>query len=126
MSEAEVDRFLGGERTCRVATVGGQGGPHVAPLWFVWDGVSLWLHSVVRSQRWQDLLRDPRVAVVVDAGEEFHELRGVEIGGRAVVVGDVPRGSDPDATLAEPELLFARKYLGGTRSRPTGATRGCA
>jgi hypothetical protein len=40
----------------------------------------LWL-SLVRSQRWVDLARDPRAAVVIDAGTEFHALRGVEIVG---------------------------------------------
>lgn len=118
MTPEEVDRFLADERTCRVATVGGDGQPHVAPLWFVWDGRpdhrALWLHSLVRSQRWVDLARDPRVAVVVDAGTSYGELRGVEIAGRADVVGEVPRGEGPDAAVAEPERLFAEKYAGGT------------
>ncbi|HWH20181.1 MAG TPA: pyridoxamine 5'-phosphate oxidase family protein, partial [Solirubrobacterales bacterium] len=67
MSDAERDEYLAAQRTCRVATVGPQG-PHVAPLWFVWvDGV-FWLTSLNRSQRWTDMERDPRVAVVVDDG----------------------------------------------------------
>lgn len=114
MLPEEVDRFLADERTCRVATVGGEGQPHVAPLWFVWDGAALWLHSLVRSQRWVDLARDPRVAVVVDAGTEYGQLRGVELAGRAEVVGEVPRGTEPDPSVAEPERLFAEKYLGGS------------
>jgi hypothetical protein len=113
MSRDEVDAFLRDQHTCRVATVGGEGQPHVAPLWFVWDGTSLWLNSIVRSQRWTDLARDPRIAVVVDTGTEFWELRGVEIVGRAEVVGDVPRGSAADPELSEPEQLFGRKYMGG-------------
>ena len=113
MSQDEVDAFLRDQHTCRVATVGGDGQPHVAPLWFVWDGTCLWLNSLVRSQRWTDLARDPRIAVVVDAGTEFWELRGVEIAGRAGVVGDVPRGSGADPDLGEPEVLFGRKYGGG-------------
>src|SRR5215472_7542712 len=91
MTAAEVDEFLAAERTCRVATVSKDGRPHVAPLWFVWDGTSLWLSSVVRSQRWTDLMRDPRVAVVIDAGVEYMELRGVELSGEVVPVGDIPR-----------------------------------
>src|SRR4051794_40300474 len=39
MSAEELETFLGGEHTCRVATVSATGEPHVAPLWFVWvDG----------------------------------------------------------------------------------------
>jgi hypothetical protein len=120
MTAAEVDEFLVAERTCRVATVGLDGRPHVVPLWFVWDGESMWLSSVVRSQRWTDLMRDPRVAVVVDAGVGYAELRGVELSGEVVPVGDVPRTDTADPRLAEPERLFAGKYTGGTSVPPDG------
>ena len=113
MTDAERDAFLAAERTCRVASVGADGSPHVTPLWFVWDGGALWLTSIVKSQRWTDLQRDGRVGVVVDAGHDFLELRGVEIRGRAEAVGEVPRTGEPDGELAEPERLFADKYAGG-------------
>lgn len=113
MTPAEVDEYLRTARTCRVGTVGAGGAPHVSALWFVWDGTALWLNSLVKSQRWTDVGRDPRVSVLVDGGQEFMELHGVEILGEAQVVGDVPRGSDPDPALAEPERLFGEKYLGG-------------
>jgi hypothetical protein len=113
MTADEVDAFLGEQRTCRVATVGGDGAPHVTPLWFVWDGRALWLTSLVRSQRWTDLLRDPRVAVVADAGEAYLELRGVELRGRATPVGEVPRTGEPVGELETPERLFAEKYRDG-------------
>jgi nitroimidazol reductase NimA-like FMN-containing flavoprotein (pyridoxamine 5'-phosphate oxidase superfamily) len=41
MTPQEVDTYLAAERTCRVATVGADGAPHVTPLWFAWDGASL-------------------------------------------------------------------------------------
>jgi PPOX class probable F420-dependent enzyme len=110
MTREEVDAFLAEERTCRVATVGADGAPHVAPLWFVWDGEHVWLNSLVRSQRWTDLQRDPRVSLVVDAGVEFSELRGVEVSGTAHVVGEVPRQGEPEPALLEPERLFGARY----------------
>jgi hypothetical protein len=113
MSPAEVDAFLAEERTCRVATVG-PNGPHATPLWYAWHGGALWLTSVVRSQRWTDLQRDPRVAVVVDAGTSYDELRGVELRGRVEVVGEVPRTGEPVPELEGPEQLMADRYLGGT------------
>lgn len=120
MTAAEVDEFLAAERTCRVATAGKDGRPHVAPLWFAWDGSSLWLSSVVRSQRWTDLMRDPRVAVVVDAGVEYNELRGVELSGEVVPVGEIPRVGTLDAILDQPEQLFADKYTGGVKAQADG------
>lgn len=113
MTTDEVDAFLAEERTCRVATVGANG-PHATPLWYVWHGGSLWLTSLSRSQRWADLTADPRIAVVVDAGVEYGELRGVELRGRVEVVGEVPRTGEPVPELDGPEQAFADRYTGGT------------
>lgn len=121
MTPEELDSFLGEERVCRVATVKGDGMPHVAPLWFVWDGTSLWLNSVVKSQRWTDLVRDPRVAIVIDAGEGYAELRGAELSGRVEAVGEIPRTGEPLAELEVPEQLFARKYADSDTFTPDGA-----
>ena len=112
MTPQEFDEFLSTERTCRVATVG-RDGPHATPLWFVWDGTCLWLYSIVSSQRWTDLQRDPRIGAVIDAGVEYAELRGVEITGAVEVVGEVPRTGEPNDDLAAIEPVFARKYMGG-------------
>ncbi|MFF4491590.1 pyridoxamine 5'-phosphate oxidase family protein [Streptomyces sp. NPDC001544] len=112
MTPGEVDEFLTTQRTCRVATVSASGAPHVSALWYAWDGVSLWLYSVVRSKRWTDLSRDPRVAIVVDSGEEYEQLRGVELTGTIEFVGEVPRIGELCAELDTAEMLFARKNFG--------------
>src|SRR2546430_14616514 len=112
MTSDELDAYLGSQRTCTVATVS-HDGPHVTALWFVWDGECVWLYSITRSQRWTDLQRDPRVALLVEAGEDYNELQGVEVHGRVEGVGDVPRAGGPDDTLAAPERLFAAKDHGG-------------
>ena len=113
MSPEELDAFLASERTCRVATVSSDGSPHVTPLWFAWDGTSLWLTSIVKSQRWTDLQRDGRVSVIVDAGHDYMELRGVELRGVARPVGEVPRTGEPVPELEPPERIYADKYAGG-------------
>jgi hypothetical protein len=110
MTTEERDTFLDEQRVCRVASLGADGSPHVAPLWFVWHDGHLWLSSLTPSQRWTDLNRDPRVAVTVDAGVAYYELRGVELRGRVSVVGDVPRTTAPVAELEPVELLMAAKY----------------
>lgn len=112
MTDEELAEFLATERTCRVATIGPDG-PHATPLWFGWDGTYLWLYSIVKSQRWTDLMRDPRVGVVVDTGVEYLELRGVEITGTVEVVGDAPRTGGEDPRLTAIERVFADKYMGG-------------
>ncbi|HET6859773.1 MAG TPA: pyridoxamine 5'-phosphate oxidase family protein [Streptomyces sp.] len=112
MTEAERDAYLAEQRTCRVATVSAEGRPHIGALWFVWDGGSLWLYSITRSRRWAQLTRDPRLAVVVDDGVEYGDLRGVELSGEAAFVGEAPRTGEPCPELDVPEALFTRKYFG--------------
>jgi PPOX class probable F420-dependent enzyme len=113
MTPQEVDAYLATERTCRVATVGADGAPHVTPLWFAWDGTSLWLTSLVKSQRWTDLQRNTRISVMVDSGDGYMELRGVELRGVAVAVGDIPRTGQACPELDQPERIYAEKYAGG-------------
>ncbi|MGI5350977.1 pyridoxamine 5'-phosphate oxidase family protein [Streptomyces sp. CA-250714] len=112
MTPEERDAFLRTQRTCRVATVSRQGAPHVGALWFCWDGDALWLYSLTRSRRWAQLRTDPRLAVLVDEGEEYGELRGVELSGRAEFVGEAPRMGEPCPELAEVERAFPAKYFG--------------
>ncbi|MDJ1135682.1 pyridoxamine 5'-phosphate oxidase family protein [Streptomyces iconiensis] len=112
MTRQERDAFLETRRTCRVATVGAGGTPHVGALWFWWDGKALWLYSVTRSRRWAQLSHDPRIAVVVDDGEEYGELRGVELSGSVEFIGEAPRTGEPCPELADPERHFPAKYFG--------------
>ncbi|MEV0492574.1 pyridoxamine 5'-phosphate oxidase family protein [Streptomyces atratus] len=112
MTDTERSTYLTEQRTCRVATVSADGRPHIGALWFTWDGASLRLHSITRSLRWSQLRHDPRIAVVVDGGAEYGELRGVELSGEAVFVGKAPRAGEACPELKVPERLFAAKYFG--------------
>ncbi|MFJ9688445.1 pyridoxamine 5'-phosphate oxidase family protein [Streptomyces bacillaris] len=114
MTPGERDAYLREQRTCRVATLASDGPPHIGALWFVWDGTSLWLYSITRSLRWSQLREDPRIAVVVDDGEAYDELRGVELSGTAEFVGEAPRTGEPCPELDVPERLFPAKYFGMT------------
>jgi hypothetical protein len=111
MTPQEIDEFLTVQRIARVATTNGDG-PHVTPLWFIWDGGALWLYSITKSRRWADLRHDPRVAVLVDDGTEFLQLHGVEITGEVTIVGEVPRVGEDCPQLLAPERSMARKYFG--------------
>lgn len=111
MSPAEVDAFLEQERVCRVSTVSPDGTPRSNPLWFVWHDRCLWLYSLVRTQRWVNLERNPNVSALIDAGHDYGELRGVELVGAVSVVGDVPRTARHDLQVDAPERLFFRKYF---------------
>jgi PPOX class probable F420-dependent enzyme len=89
MSEAEVQSFLQEQRTMSVATIGRDGRPHVIAMWYAFlDGVpSFW--TFAKSQKVLNLRRDPRVTCMVEAGDTYDQLRGVELVAHAEIIEDV-------------------------------------
>ena len=86
MSGPEVASFLAEERTLTCATAGPRGWPHLMPLWYVLreapegePGPRLWSWTYASSQKVRNLERDPRASVQVEAGELYHELRGISL-----------------------------------------------
>lgn len=88
MTETERDAFLRGRHTMSVATVGGDGRIHLVAMWygFVGDQLAFWTYG--KSQKIVNLERDPRMTCLVEDGEAYNELKGVELVGRGVVSRD--------------------------------------
>ena len=86
MSEAEIEEFLGAAKKVQVATINPDGSPHLTTLFYVaLEGrIAFWTYG--RSQKIKNLERDPRVACLVEDGDDYFELRGVSITGRAELV----------------------------------------
>lgn len=91
MSQAEVAAYLAEQTKLQVATLGKDGAPHLTTLFHVLvDGtVAFWTYST--SQKIRNLERDDRIACLTESGEEYAELRGVSIRGRAELVRDPER-----------------------------------
>jgi PPOX class probable F420-dependent enzyme len=88
MTEPEIATFLQQQRTATFATVSPSGTPHLVAMWFaVLDGV-LWFETKRKAQKTVNLLRDPRLTVLVEDGHTYDTLRGVSLEGRGVVVDD--------------------------------------
>ena len=91
MSDQEVAGFLGEKVKVQVATAGKDGAPHLTTLFYVVrDGlIAFWTYS--RSQKIRNLERDPRITCLVEDGDDYFELRGVSITGKAELVRDPER-----------------------------------
>lgn len=81
MSAEEVEAFLAGQKTLIVATIGRNGLPHLAPMWFAWVDGELVFCTDRKSQKIVNLQRDPRCSVLAEAGESYDQLRGVHMEG---------------------------------------------
>jgi PPOX class probable F420-dependent enzyme len=91
MSDAEVDAFLGESKSLNVASLGKDGAPHLTTLWFAVHDGKIMFETYGSSQKVVNLRRDPRIAVLCEAGETYQELRGVSVNGRAEIVDQAPR-----------------------------------
>ena len=115
MSDAEVADFLGAEKVLNVATIGPTRHPHLVAMWFVMRDGKPTFWTFGRSQKVQNIRRDPKITGLVEAGEAYQELRGVEVRGEAVLI------DDPAEVLAI-GLAVAEKYNGpaaiGEAARP--------
>ncbi len=94
MTPDEVQRFLSSNTILQVATLGSDGWPHLAPMWYVMDGSEVVFRSFTKSQKIVNLSRNPNLTVLVETGNEYSQLQGVMIKGTARLV------SDPDYVLS--------------------------
>ena len=90
MSPDEIRKFVEESQTIILSTNGTNGYPHPMPMWFTVDAEgAICITTYARSQKVVNLERDPRVSLLVEAGEEYAQLKGVVMEGRAEVVRDV-------------------------------------
>jgi PPOX class probable F420-dependent enzyme len=88
MTDDERTAFLDEQRVLNVATIGPTGHPHLVAMWYaILDGhPSFWTFG--KSQKIVNLRRDPRITALVESGDSYGELRGVELVGTARIVED--------------------------------------
>ncbi|QLY29980.1 pyridoxamine 5'-phosphate oxidase family protein [Nocardia huaxiensis] len=88
MSEQEISDFLERSRVATLATLGPSGTPHLIAMWYGLIDGEIWFETKAKAQKVVNLRRDPRVTVLVEAGDTYDQLRGLSIEGRAEIVTD--------------------------------------
>lgn len=88
LTDEELADFLAANMKVQVATIGPDGAPHLSTLFYVVENgnVAFWTYG--RSQKIVNLRRDPRITCLVEDGEDYFELRGASITGKARLVED--------------------------------------
>jgi PPOX class probable F420-dependent enzyme len=88
MTEAEVAAFLAANRKVQLATINRDGTPHLVAMYYVMLAGQLAFWTYRRSQKAVNLARDPRLSCLVETGEEYFDLLGVQVTGVARPVTD--------------------------------------
>ena len=109
LTEAEQAELLESERVVVVSSIGPRGWPHSMPMWFTVRDGELWVWTFAKSQKVRNLERDPRATLLVEAGVEYTELRGIQIEAEAELIRDLP-------TVAEFGRELAIRYSDGIDS----------
>lgn len=129
-TDAEIE-YMKGQLLGRLATVNEAGEPHVVPTSFGYnaelDTIDIGGHNIAKSKKFRDAKRTGRAAFVVDDVLPPWRARGVEVRGRAEVLGEGGKGvnADFDAELIRitPERIVGWGLDTGAfrpNSRPVG------
>jgi len=105
MSDGEVAAYLDEQRVLNVATIGPTGHPHVVAMWYAMLDERPTFWTFAKSQKVLNVRRDPKITGLIESGETYQTLRGVELVGEAVLF------DDPDQVV-EIGKRVAVKYSG--------------
>ena len=85
---AQVETLLSQPVLARIATANPKTGqPHVVPLWYLWDGTSIWISGFRSTRKFRELLANPKCAVLVEpADPKASKIQAVLFEGEAEVI----------------------------------------
>ena len=113
LSPDEQAAFFREQRKGALATLDQHGFPHVVAMnYFAKDGV-FYMTSYAKAQKVVNIRRNPKVALMIEKGDGYAELRGVMVRGRCEIIESAEAVRAAFAGMAE-----AR---GTTPARPSGA-----
>ena len=92
---ARIDRLLHGEPVVWLSTVRPDGGPHLVPIWFSWDGREILIASKPHAQKVRNVRGNPGVMLALGEAEDDFDVGLLE--GRAEVL-DAPAADVLPAT----------------------------
>ena len=82
----EQEAFLRENRKCALATIDGDGFPHVVAMNFVVHDGAYYMTSYAKAQKVVNIRRDPKVGLMIETGSAYAELKGVMVCGHCEIV----------------------------------------
>ena len=82
----ELAAFLRVNRKCALATLDRDGFPHVVAMNFCVRDGAYWMTSYGKAQKVLNVRRDPKVALMVETGGSYAELKGVMVRGQCEIL----------------------------------------
>ena len=91
MTEEEVDAFMKERRPVTLCSVNHDGSIHAVAMWYGFLEGCIAFETKAKSQKVQNLRRNPTMTAMAEDGDYYEELRGVELVGTAEIVEEPER-----------------------------------
>lgn len=111
LTKHQVDAFLTHALTARLATAVPAKDdpslfqPHNVPVWFYWDGQSLYISAFQSTRKTKEVRRNPYIAVIIDVPDTMDGVQAVLCEGRCELI------TEPE-TVQEKSLVIYTRYIG--------------
>ena len=86
LTPEEQAAFLRANRKCALATLDGDGFPHIVAMNFCVRDGAFWMTSYGKAQKVVNIRRDPKVALMVETGGKYAELKGIMVRGLCEII----------------------------------------
>ena len=112
--QAQIEALLTGEPVlARLATANPRTlQPHVTPVWFLWDGTSLWISAFISTRKAKDVSRNRKIAVLIEP-KDPQDLQAVLLEGPCEFL------EEPRDVVAEMSLKIYERYVGADKITDT-------
>jgi PPOX class probable F420-dependent enzyme len=91
MTPEEVEAFIAERRPMTMCSISHDGSIHAVAMWYGFLEGAIAVETKTKSQKVQNLRRNPRLTLLFEDGDYYDELRGVELVGRAEIIDDPER-----------------------------------
>ena len=110
-TRAQMEEFLRLPLLARLATAApargepGQFQPHNVPVWFEWDGASLWISAFQSTRKLKEVRANPYVSILIDVNEAIDGVQAVLMEGKSELI------LEPAVVQAKSRSIYTR-YMG--------------
>ncbi len=101
-----IDAFLEKPLIARMATADRHARPHVVPVWYAWDGTTIWISSFASTRKVAELRQNPYLSISIDVAEQNGATRAVILEGKSELI------TEPREFVASQSYWIYKRYLG--------------
>jgi PPOX class probable F420-dependent enzyme len=114
----EQAAFLREHRKAALATIDKEGFPHIVAMNFYVEDGAFYMTSYGKAQKVVNILRNPKVALMVEAGSRYSELRGVMVRGHCEIIEGAEAVRAAFAAMARARGAATERPSGSVDSAP--------